>query len=235
MDATALSCGNVDRSAFPTRHGVRWVDVSAVPGKDDVDPLLSDVGRLIVAGTDADLAAVVLRLLRRSRLADIEIGYAPVADSPAAHLWGLPVGAAAFEIAVDFPARPTPLIRDDVGGVVLGSSVIEPITGQVYCDDQRVLRGPALRLEVSPDPSASPLPEPTADPVAASPPPATDGLRVSATRRGLVRKRREVALGRAAQASFQSATVLRDGVAHPRPAEQWGWYRHTEDLLLVRP
>ena len=62
-----------------------------------------------------------------------------------------------------------------------------------------------------------------------------DGLRVTVTRRGFLRRHREVALGRAAQASFRSATVLRDGIAHPRPAEKWVWYRHTEDLLLVRP
>ena len=41
--------------------------------------------------------------------------------------------------------------------------------------------------------------------------------------------------GRAVQAGFREATVLRDGVPHPRPVTKWAWYRHTEDLLLVRP
>ena len=45
---------------------------------DDLDPVLADLDprRLIVMGTDADLAAVLLRLLRSDRL-DIELAYLP--------------------------------------------------------------------------------------------------------------------------------------------------------------
>lgn len=235
MITTALSCGNADRESLPSGHGVRWAEVPATPGKDDVDPLLAEgTERLVVRGTDADLAAVVLRLLRKGRLADVSVGYVPVAESAASRLWGLPVGDAAFELAVSGQARPVPLVRDDSGGLLVASGLIEPITGQVYCDDQQALNGSALGLEVSPDPAAAPLPEPTADPLAASLEPAEDGLRVTTVRRRLLRKRREVTRGRAVQASFRSATVLRDGLAHPRPAQKWGWYRHTEDLHLVR-
>lgn len=235
MITTALSCGNADRESLPSGHGVRWAEVPATPGKDDVDPLLAEgTERLVVHGTDADLAAVVLRLLRKGRLAEVSVGYVPVVESAASRLWGLPVGDAAFELAVSGQARPVPLVRDDSGGLLVASGLIEPITGQVYCDDQQVLNGSALGLEVSPDPAAAPLPEPTSDPLAASLEPAEDGLRVTTVRRGLLRKRREVTRGRAVQASFRSATVLRDGLAHPRPAQKWGWYRHTEDLHLVR-
>jgi hypothetical protein len=37
------------------------------------------------------------------------------------------------------------------------------------------------------------------------------------------------------QVGGRPATVIADGVAHPRPLERRTWYRHTEDWLLVRP
>lgn len=239
MITTALSCGNSRYATRPDRDDVRWFDLPARPAREDVDPLLADLpGHVVVHGTDADLAAVVLRLLRKTRVADVAVGYVPVVESPVSRLWGIPVGA--LDLAVDGRARPTPLIRDDSGGVLLASGVIEPITGQVYCDDQRILNGSGLAVEVSPDPGAVPLPEPTTDPIATEPPVATDGLRAVAVRRRvpwsrLLGRRREVARGRAVQASFQEASVVHDGVAHPRPVRKWAWYRHTEDLMLVRP
>jgi hypothetical protein len=212
---------------------VQWFDLPATPGRQDVDPLVAEVDRIVVHGTDADLAAVVLRLLRKGLLPTTVVGYVPAAGSAGSDLWGIPVGS--FDLALDGTARPAPLIRDDSGGLLVASGVIAPITGHVYCDDERVLNGHALRLEVSPDPDATPLPEPTADPLSTTLDPATDGLRVTALRRGLLRKRRDSASGRAVQASFRAATVVLDGVEHPRTAEKWGWYRHTEDLALVRP
>lgn len=236
MTTTALSCGNIDRAARPDRHGLQWRELPSRPGRQDVDPLLTgSEERLIVQGTDADLAAVVLRLLRKGMVTTIAVGYLPVAPSPATELWGLPLGADAVDLALDGQVRPVPLVRDDSGGVLVASGVIEPITGQVYCDDQQVLNGSALRVEVAPDPNAAPLPEPTSDPLSTMLEPATDGLRVSTVRRRLLRQRRETARGRAFQANFRSTTVVLDGVTHPRPAEKWGWYRHTEDLALVRP
>ncbi|GAB3287638.1 hypothetical protein GCM10027563_22740 [Parasphingorhabdus pacifica] len=206
-----------------------------MPGKDDIDPLLADwTGRLVVHGTDADLAAVVLRLMRKARLADVSVGYVPAVESPVSRLWGVPTGAAAFELAATGRADPAPLVRDDSGGVLLGAGTIEPITGKIYCDDQRVLAGTAVSVEVTPDPDAEALSEPTADPLATTLEPAEDGIRVAIVRRGLLRRRRNVFRGRAVQARFDSAEVRIDGVAHPRPAQKWGWYRHTEDLLLAR-
>ncbi|MFR9730456.1 hypothetical protein ACL03H_14625 [Saccharopolyspora sp. MS10] len=235
MSTTALSCTNGDYSTFTGDHA-EWFRVSPSPGKAEVDPLLPDgPGRVVVQGTDADLAAVVLRLLRRNRVGDLAVGYVPVAESPATRLWGLPVGPEAVRLAFEGAPRPAPLVRDDGGGLIVASGRVEPITGQVYCDDRRVLHGPARSLEVAPDPDAAPLAEPTADPLSANLDPASDGLLVTVARRGLLRTRREVARGRAVQAGFREATVLRDGVPHPRPVGKWAWYRHTEDLLLVRP
>jgi hypothetical protein len=232
VTTTALSCGNARRCTQPDHHGVRWIDVPTLPGRADIDPVLASLeGRLLVQGTDADLAAVILRLLRANRLADVILGYLPVARSPASSLWRIPVGLGALDLACSGTPRPVPVIRDDGGGVLAGSGVIATITGQVYCDDQRALNGSALAVEVAPDPAAVPLQEATGDLLE----PATDGVRVSVVRRGILRRRREVFRGRAVQASFRSNTVLRDGIAHPRPADRWGWYRHTEDLRFVCP
>lgn len=232
MTTTALSCGNANHSPSSIRDGVRWVEVSSTPGKAEVDPLLEEsVDRLVVHGTDADLAAVIVRLLRKERLATITVGYLPVWASPASKLWGIAPGS---EIAFTGEPRPAALIRDDAGGVLVGAGTITPITGQVYCEDQLVLTGSALAVEVGPDPDATPLPEPTADPNATLLEPAEDGLRVTVRRRGLLRQRRETTRGRAVQANMRSTEVTLDGRPHPRPARTWGWYRHTEDLQLIR-
>ena len=56
------------------------VELPARPGRAELDPVLAehDPRRLIVAGTDADLAAVLVRLLRTDRL-HIEVAYLPAA------------------------------------------------------------------------------------------------------------------------------------------------------------
>jgi hypothetical protein len=41
------------------------------------------------------------------------------------------------------------------------------------------------------------------------------------------------AAGRAVQLGCLPAAVLRDGIA-ARTTDRWTWYRHTEDLRLVR-
>ena len=98
--------------------------VPSRPGNTEIDPLLAALGdrRLVVVGTDADLAAVVLRLLRTERLAAVPVGFVPVTgESAAAEVWGLPTGVGAA-VDVAFGAEPdrAPLIRDDNGGVLVG-------------------------------------------------------------------------------------------------------------------
>jgi hypothetical protein len=182
------------------------VAVPARPGREDVDPVLDKARRLVVLGDDADLAAVVVRLLRRERL-DIEIAYVPtVRRSPVAAAWRLPRDPAA--LALDGPARPAPLIRDDAGGVLVGRGLVRDVDGEAYCDNALVLRGRARKLIVVPgEEGVSALP----------------GRRVRA------------ATGRALQLGCTGARVEVDGVPHPREVTRWVWYRHTADWLLVRP
>lgn len=220
MRSVLLACGPAEPPPFG--DGADIARVSERPGKKDVDPLLAEgEQRLIVAGTDADLAAVALRLLRKERLADTELAFLPTEQhSAVVRLWGLPAkGAGMSALARDGTARPVPLIRDDSGGVLLARGVIAPIRAVAYCDDQLALRAPARALDVGPSD------------------PGGEGLVVRITANGPLRRKRTY-YGRALQLSFDPnapATPVLDGVARSRPTERWTWYRHTEDLRLVRP
>jgi hypothetical protein len=203
LGALVLGCGIAEGRAD-------WRSVPAVPGKSDLDPLLAaEPERVVVVGTDAALAAVVLRLLRTQRLG-VAVGFVPASrGSVAARLWGLP--GHALELALTGAARPVPLVRDDSGGVLVGRGTIGPVDGEAYCDDQLALRGRARLIEVSPDP---------------------DGGVVGRVHSGLLRRTREYR-GRALQVGCQPTTVSCDGVEQPRPVRRWTWYRHTEDLRAV--
>ncbi|HEY7811634.1 MAG TPA: hypothetical protein VIC62_00255 [Nakamurella sp.] len=186
------------------------------PGKP-IDPLLT--GRVLVIGEDADLAAVALRLLRRDLLTTVDLAYAAAEPTPITRLHGLPVGPAAVRLALDGPPDEVTLVRDDVGGVLLGLGEIGPITGgTVYVDEHNVLRGPAERIQVRPDPAR--------------------GLAVTVTRRrvaGLFGPRPTITTGRAVQMGMAPTTVRLDGREYPRPMDRWTFYKHTAPLRLVRP
>lgn len=205
MTAVVLACG------VPAEHP-DWHDMPAIPGKSDLDPVLTaGPGRIVVVGSDASLAAVVLRLVRTERL-DRVVGFVPVGTSAAATVWGLPRRRAdALELALTGEPGRLPVVRDDSGGVLVGRGTAGPVDGEAYCDDWLALRGRARRIEVTPDPA---------------------GGVVGQVRRGRLR-RVEVFRGRAFQLGCHPATVVHDGVPHPRPVTRWTWYRHTEDLRAV--
>lgn len=209
-----LTCGGARWTGPAT--GIEVHAVPARPSRSDVDPVLSalDGRRLVVCGTDADLAAVVLRLLRTEALASVRVGYVASARASAvAALWGLPLRSAAAEVALGGEPSPVPLLRDDAGGVLLGLGVLQPVHGVAYCDSELLLRGHASRLEVTPD--------------------AAHGLRARVVRRALLGARTRSVRGRALQLGCEPATVLRDGVPLAMPGDRWTWYRHTEGLRLA--
>ncbi len=234
-----LTCGDE-----PGPGGPRTVAVPSRPGRADLDPVLTDpdLRRLVVVGTDADLAAVLQRLLRTERFT-VELAYVPVdRRSAAARVWGLPHGpgsrTAALELARHGTAHPSPLVRDDVGGVLVGRAEVRGVHGEVYCDALLALRGSARRLVVTPWPHGA---------GAAGVDGAVGGVAVRAGRWGTppdgrtravpptARTGRGAATGRAVQLGCLPATVVHDGVRHPRPVTRWAWYRHVADWLLVRP
>jgi hypothetical protein len=214
--------------------GARVVVVPEQPGRTAVDPVLEspeldrtagrDGGRLVVAGTDADLAAVLVRLLRRERL-DVPVAFLPSATSAAARVWRLPTDrAAALDVVRHGVAEQAPLLRDDRGGVVAGAHVVGAFDGVVYCDEHEVLRGEAAGLVVRPDPDGGPA--------------EVGGVAVRVTgRRRLAGLRPGVELaarGRAATIGCGPAALRRDGIDDGRPLERRSWYRHTVDWTVIR-
>ena len=214
VGAVVLSCGS---ARWPGAAGVAVTALPARPGREELSEILAglDGRRLVVCGTDADLAAVVLRLLRTDVVATVPVGYVPSsASSAVARLWGLPtVPSTAADLALRGEPDRVPLVRDDSGGVLVGLGIVKPLDGVAYCDDEVVLRGRAARLEVAPDRAL--------------------GVVVRVVRGGLLRRRVRCAAGRAVQLGCRPTDVWRDGVAD-RTTDRWTWYRHTEDWQLVR-
>lgn len=224
MGALVLACGkdagHAQSPALADRDDIEVHEVPATPGKPEVDHLVSalDGRRLVVVGTDADLAAVVLRLVRTERVASTEVGYVTTEpDSTVAALWDLPLDTGrAFDVALNGGLDPVPFLRDDAGGVLVGRGVLNPVRGVAYCDDTVVLRGQASRVTITPDADGG------------------AGLLVQVMRRTLLVKRVTATPGRAFQISCLPVLPKRDGVAHPRAVTKWTWYRNVEDLRLAR-
>jgi hypothetical protein len=219
---TLLWCGedSAARGRFGPILGAARPDalhsVGPRPGKP-IDPLLT--GRVLVVGDDADLAAVALRLLRRDLLGTVELAYAPADPTPVTRLHRLPVGPAAVALARAGAAQEVTLVRDDVGGVLVGLGELGPIAGgTVYVDERRVLRGGAERIRVVPDPAL--------------------GLIVTVEQRrvaGVFGPRPTSTRGRAVQLGMAPTTVRSDGREYPRAMDRWTYYKHTAPLRLVCP
>jgi hypothetical protein len=160
--------------------------------------------RVIVVGSDADLAAVLTRLLRANRL-DIEVGFVPRWRSARRARTGR--------------ASRVPLIRDESGTVVTRAACWLPpdeeaqaIHGEATVDDTLLFDGNVTGVRIEP---MSTMP----------------GLRASALS-SRMRPTRWVT-GRAAQLGTDGALVVRDGVSAPRPVRRSTFYRHTEGWLRV--
>jgi hypothetical protein len=179
-------------------------------GGDDIDAAAGHCSRLIVVGSDADLAAVLTRLLRTDRL-DVEVGHA--------------TGSWAARRARRGSARRVPLIRDDSGHVIVGAAEWRgedgaaewrgedgaPLRGEAVVDDTLLFDGAVVGVRIEPTGSMP-------------------GLRACVIRQG---RRRWVA-GRAAQLGTTGAVAVRDGVPGGRIVRRSTFFRHTQGWLLVR-
>ncbi|WP_372667304.1 hypothetical protein [Amycolatopsis kentuckyensis] len=210
-----VACGD-GAAGFEEVDDVESVRVPSRPGKAEIDPLLGEHDHLVVSGTDADLAAVVLRLLRKDALSGVSVGYVPSSpDSSVAALWGLPkTPLQAVALALRGEVDPVPLIRDDVGGVLVGRGELRLVRGVAYADEQVALRGPASSVEVTPDPGGP-------------------GLAIRVVK-GTIFKRPTTFYARAFQIGCIPTRPVSDDVVHERAVTKWTWYRHTQDLRLVR-
>ena len=182
----------------------------------DIDATIGQRRRLVVVGADADLAAVLTRLLRADRL-DVEIGYAPRRRTAATRIYRLPTGRRAVRRARRGLARRVPLIRDETGSAIVGAA------GWLPTDDRQLLHGEAVVDDavLFDGDVASVRIEPTA---------ALPGLRARVVR-GWPRR---WLFGRAVQLGTTGAVVVRDGVRATRPVRRSTFYRNVEGWLLVR-
>lgn len=175
-----------------------------VDGAADIDAAVHGADRVLVFGTDADLAAVLTQLMRTERL-DIEV----------AHLRGRWGAMRARTAGV----QRVPLIRDETGTVVVGSAQWLPpsgastVHGEAVVDDSALFNGEVAGVWIEPTPE----------------PP---GLR-AALMTGPLRRRRWIS-GRAVQLGTTGVQVVRDDVPAPREARRSTFYRHTTGWLRVR-
>ena len=170
----------------------------------DIDDV-SNHGRVIVVGSDADLAAVLTRLLKADRL-DVEVGHVRRPWQARRVLAGR--------------AQLVPLIRDETGSVIVGAAHWLPpneaartISGEAVTDDTVLFDGDATGVRIEPTETMP-------------------GLRASVLTPRMRPKR--WVTGRAAQLGTDAALVVRDGVPAPRPVRRSTFYRHTQGWLRVR-
>jgi hypothetical protein len=160
--------------------------------------------RVIVVGSDADLAAVLTRLLRSDRL-DVEVGHVR-------RPWNA-------RSARTGKAHRVPLIRDETGTVIVRAAYWLPpdqnartIHGEAVTDDTLLFDGEVTGVRIEPLPTMP-------------------GLRASVLTTRMRPKR--WVTGRAAQLGTGGALVVRDGVPGPRPVRRSTFYRHTQGWLRV--
>lgn len=198
---------------------LRGMHTHRVAGESDIDAAIGPYRRLVVVGADADLAAVLTRLLRAERL-DVEVAYVPRRRTRATRIYHLPTGRRAARRARHGLARRATLIRDETGAVIVGRARWVPP------DDERVIHGEAVVDDTT-------LFDGDAAAVFVEPTLAMPGLRAALKGRGKGAWRRWVT-GRAAQLGSTGAVVLRDGVPASRPGRRSAFYRNIEGWLLVR-
>ena len=185
-----------------------------------IDAAIGPYRRLVVVGGDAELAAVLTRLLRAERL-DVEVAYVPRRRTRATRIYRLPAGSRAARRARRGSARRATLIRDETGSVIVARASWAPpddarsIHGEAVVDDTTLFDGDVAGVWI--------------EPMLAPP-----GLRATVEGRGLGRLWRRWVTGRAAQLGSTGVAVLRDGVPAPRAARRSAFYRHIEGWLPVR-
>lgn len=195
---------------------LKGLEVRRIGGSDDIDAAARRCRRLVVVGSDADLAAVLTRLLRHERLA-VEVAFVSAHRSAATRAYRLATGRRAARRATAATARRVPLIRDDTGAAIAGAATWRgadgPLRGEAVVDDTTLFDGRVAGVRIHP--------------IGEQP-----GLRAAVLRsRG--RPRRWV-VGRAAQLGTTGALVERDGVTATRLVPRSTFYRHIEGWLLVR-
>jgi hypothetical protein len=166
---------------------------------------IADCRRVLVVGSNADLATVLTYLLRADHL-DVEVGHVR-------RPWHA-------RRARTGQAQRVPLIRDETGTVIVGAAYWLPpdeaartIHGEAITDDTLLFDGDVTGVRIEPTQTMP-------------------GLRASVLSPRM--RPKQWMTGRAAQLGTDAALVVRDGVPTPRPVRRSTFYRHTQGWLRVR-
>jgi hypothetical protein len=187
-----------------------------IAGSEDIAGAARDYRRLIVVGSDADLATVLTALLRAETL-DVEVGFVSAHRSAATRAYRLAPGRRGARRALWGIAQRVPLIRDDTGHAIAGAAMWRGadglLHGEAVVDDTTLFDGDVAWVRV--------------EPMATVP-----GVRAAVvSARGYTGR---WVTGRAAQLGTTGAVVSRDGVKSEGPVKRSTFYRHIKGWLLVR-
>jgi hypothetical protein len=186
---------------------LRRLGPAEAPRAERLTPV-AEADSVYVRGAVPALAAVLGRLLKEGRTADVPVAWDPADDRGSVGL--------ARELGIGTgPPRELSLVRDDHGGVLLHHGRIEADNGgrrslssrlglQAHHDDIRIADGEITRIDVRPDWTA------------------VDTIGVTVMVQPLRPTRRTV--GRALQVASDPARIVRDGVPFGRPVQRWTWY-----------
>lgn len=197
---------------------LRRLDPTEAPLQGDLDPV-TGAGSVHVRGPVPALAAVLNRLLREGRTAEVPVAWEPSGDKAAKAL------ARDLGIGTGAP-RDLTLVRDDHGGVLLHHGRIEAagegrrtlsrrLGLQAHHDDLKVADGEITRIDVRPEWTA------------------VDTIGVTVMTLPLRPTRRTH--GRALQVASDPARVVRDGVPYPREVHRWTWYADDRVRWRLQP
>ena len=120
---------------------------------DDIAGAARDYRRLIVVGSDADLAEVLTGLLRAETL-DVEVGFVSAHRSAATRAYRLASGRRGAKRALWGIAQRVPLIRDDTGHAIAGAAMWRGadglLHGEAVVDDTTLFDGDVAWVRVEP-------------------------------------------------------------------------------------
>jgi hypothetical protein len=192
------------------------------PGETPRDTTLApaeDADALVVRGPVHALSAVLARLLKSGRTAQVPVAWEPGSDRDSLGL------ARDLGIGTGEP-RDLTLVRDDHGGVLLHHGRLEAagearralsrrLGLQAHHDDIKVADGEITRIDVRPEWTA------------------VDTIAVTVMTLPLRPTRQTT--GRALQVACDPARIVRDGVPYPRDVTRWTWYADDRVRWRLQP